>query len=227
MTSHTTDIQPHIRALLVDLDGTLYPALPVRLAMAAELLLGHWRTIRVLKIFRHEHERLRREPGDESPYQTQLMRTAAVLGHSVETVDAAAAEWMQRRPGKWLWHFRRRGLLSAIREFRNQGGRTALVSDYPACAKLAALGAADCFDVVVASGEWPTLTRLKPSPQGYLAAAEQLAVPPRECLVIGDRDDTDGAAARSAGMHFVRISLGRPLRLPSSPSRHVCSTKEA
>jgi phosphoglycolate phosphatase/putative hydrolase of the HAD superfamily len=202
-----------IRALLADLDGTLYPALPVRVMMAAELLLGHWQAIRVLRTFRSEHERLRHEPADESPYQTQIARTAERLGRSAASVEATALEWMRCRPAKWLRAFRRRWLLNIIREFRRQGGRTAIVSDYPAIEKLAALQASDCFDVVVANGEWPTLTRLKPSPQGYQAAAQLLAVPPNECLVIGDRDDTDGAAARSAGMRFVQIGFRRPRAL--------------
>lgn len=218
----TSESQVQIRALLVDLDGTLYPALPVRMAMFAELILGHWPRLGMLRTFRREHERLRIEPGDENPYQTQLKRTATRLGRPVEEVESVVLEWMQSRPSKWLWHFRRRELLVAIRQFRLQGGRTALVSDYPASVKLQALGAADCFDVVVASGEWPTLTRLKPSPQGYLAAAEQLAVLPAECLVIGDREDTDGAAARSAGMRFIKITFGRSLRLPALPHNHVC-----
>ncbi|MCE9552280.1 MAG: HAD family hydrolase [Planctomycetes bacterium] len=212
--SKVSELKVRPRALLVDLDGTLYPALPVRLAMAAELLLGNWSKIVVLKTFRQEHERVRNEPGEDNPYHTQLRRTAQRLNQPLASVEAVVLEWMQRRPGKWLRYFRRHQLLRTIRGFRREGGRTALVSDYPAAAKLAALDAAECFDVVVASGEWPSLTRLKPSPQGYLAAAEQLHVPPAECLVIGDRDDTDGAAARSAGMQFMKIAFGRKVRLP-------------
>ena len=68
--------------------------------------------------------------------------------------------------------------------------------------KLAALGDASLFEVVVASGEPEGPPRLKPHPGGYLAAAKRLGVPPEECLVIGDRDDADGAAARAAGMSF-------------------------
>ena len=50
------------------------------------------------------------------------------------------------------------------------------------------------------------LLELKPHPEGYLSAAERLGVAPSACLVIGDRDDADGAAARAAGMavHIIR-----------------------
>jgi HAD superfamily hydrolase (TIGR01549 family) len=61
------------------------------------------------------------------------------------------------------------------------------------------------FDVVIASGEPSGPPRLKPAPDGYLLAAERLGVVPAGCLVIGDRDDTDGEAARRAGMAFRRV----------------------
>ncbi|HEV8245640.1 MAG TPA: HAD family hydrolase, partial [Polyangiaceae bacterium] len=76
------------------------------------------------------------------------------------------------------------------------------VSDYPAQRKLAALGTPELFDVVVASGEPGGPRRLKPHPEGFLRAAEALGVAPARCLVIGDREDADGLAARAAGMGF-------------------------
>ena len=64
------------------------------------------------------------------------------------------------------------------------------------------MGAPDLFDVIVASGEENGPRRLKPDPEGYLRAAELLQVAPERCLVIGDRDDADGGAARAANMAF-------------------------
>ncbi|HMJ15422.1 MAG TPA: HAD-IA family hydrolase, partial [Polyangiaceae bacterium] len=63
-------------------------------------------------------------------------------------------------------------------------------------------GHATLFDTVVASGEPDGPRRLKPHPDGYLAAAQRLGVPAERCLVIGDRQDADGAAATAAGMQF-------------------------
>jgi len=106
------------------------------------------------------------------------------------------------RPGKWITRFARSSLLTEVRDFKAQGGRTALVSDYPAERKLDALGCRELFDVIVANGEKNGPCRLKPDPEGYLLAARLLDVAPAACLVIGDRDDADGAAARAAGMSF-------------------------
>lgn len=196
-----------VSAWLVDLDGTLYRALPTKLLMAAELALGGFRAVPRLRRFRHEHERLRRNPPppDASPYAVQLERTAAAVGTTVAELERTVGEWMIRRPGKWLRLCRRRGLLAEIAAFREQGGKTALVSDYPAREKLHALGAETLFDVVVANGEEGGPLQLKPSPEGFLLAAERLGVSPDECLVLGDREDADGEAARRAGMAFRRI----------------------
>jgi HAD superfamily hydrolase (TIGR01549 family) len=202
-------------AWLVDLDGTLYRQTPVRLAMAAELLVLGPHRIRAIRRFRREQELLRceiaatasAESGSlDCPYQLQLVRAAAGLGCSPESLAPIIREWMELRPGKWLHMFRNRRLLAEIEAFRGRGGKTALVSDYPAQAKLAGLQAARLFDCVVASGEPGGPTQLKPSPAGYLLAAQRLAVRPERCLVIGDRDDADGAAASRAEMAFRRVS---------------------
>src|SRR5262249_46375339 len=59
-------------AWLIDLDGTLYFQLPVRAAMAAELLLAGWGAVRVLREFRRHHEHLRKNPPDTlDPYRAQ------------------------------------------------------------------------------------------------------------------------------------------------------------
>jgi HAD superfamily hydrolase (TIGR01549 family) len=139
------------------------------------------------------------------PYRAQIERTAALLDRDPGEVSDLVEDWMQRRPSRWLGLLRRRGLVEEIRAHRARGGRTAIVSDYPARRKLSALGVADLFDVVVASGEPDGPEQLKPDPAGYLLAAERLAVEPARCLVIGDRDDADGAAARAAGMAFRKV----------------------
>lgn len=197
-------------AWLVDLDGTLYTARWVKLAMAAELALFGWSAVKTLRQFRHDHEALREEEragkslalSFQSPFAAQLARTAASLSLPVEKVERVVKDWMFERPGKWIGRFPRKTLLREIAEHRARGGRTALVSDYPAERKLAALGASALFDVVVANGETHGPRRLKPDPEGYLRAAELLKVEPARCLVVGDRDDADGEAARAAKMGF-------------------------
>jgi len=202
--------QAQYEAWLVDLDGTLYTQRWVRLAMAAELLLLGWGALPILRRFRHEQEAQRAEVvagqalalTHESPFHAQLARTAQALGVPVSKVESVVRDWMFVRPRKWIRRCLNTSLLAELRSFKAQGGRTALVSDYPASSKLEALGAPGLFDVVVASGEANGPRRLKPDPEGYLRAAELLSVAPERCLVVGDRDDADGAAARAAKMGF-------------------------
>lgn len=194
------------RAWLVDLDGTLYVQAPVRLAMAAELSLLGWSSLGLLRRFRREQELLRELELEGDPFQLQLERTAAALGTSPSAIEASVRDWMIERPAKWLALFKRRALLAEIEAFRAGGGRTALVSDYPARRKLEALGASALFDVVVASGEPNGPLRLKPHPSGVLNAAAALGVDPAHCLVIGDRPDADGKAAAAAGMAFRHVT---------------------
>jgi FMN phosphatase YigB (HAD superfamily) len=199
--------QSQYDAWLVDLDGTLYWAPGVKAAMAAELLLFGLGKVKRLRRFREEHERLRADPAASAsePFREQLQRTASALQVPVAELEADVRNWMVERPARYLPRFRRSSLLGEIRAFRHAGGRTALVSDYPATRKLEALAAQDLFELVIANGETGGPRRLKPDPDGYLRAASGLGVPPPRCLVIGDRDDADGAAARAAGMAFRRI----------------------
>ena len=178
--------------------------------MAAELAVFGWSAVATLRRFRHEHEALRAEliagtaldAGHSSPFAAQLARTAVALQVSPDRVAGVVQDWMFERPQKWIRRFPRSSLLAELREFRVQGGRTALVSDYPASKKVHALAAESLFDVIVASGEEHGPRNLKPDPEGYLRAAELLGVEPSRCLVIGDRKDADGAAARAANMGF-------------------------
>jgi HAD superfamily hydrolase (TIGR01509 family) len=193
-------------AWLCDLDGTLYRDAGLKLLMGAELLVLGFRQLKIIHTFRREHERLRdptlpRRPAS-TPFNEQLARTAELLQVPEATVRASVERWMIERPARWLRRFRRESLVRELTRFRALGGKTAVVSDYPARRKLQALGLDAMFDVVVANGEPEGPAELKPKPDGYLKAARTLRVAPQECLVIGNRDDADGAAARAAGMAF-------------------------
>jgi HAD superfamily hydrolase (TIGR01549 family) len=208
-------------AWLVDLDGTLYRQKPVRLAMALELVVCGPHRIRLVQAFRRAQEALRIENSpapvfadapristrvDRSPYDEQLRRAAEAVGQPIETIRPLLQHWMEERPAKWLRMFRRQSLLTEIAAFRATGGKTALVSDYPAETKLAGMGVRNLFDLVVASGEPGGPATLKPSPEGFLLAAQRLQIAPADCLVIGDRHDADGQAAARARMKFRFVS---------------------
>lgn len=188
----------------MDLDGTLYRPLLVKLAMGLSLVLKGQRALPGIKAFRAAHEKVRGQdlPAGRNPYQAQLELAAEASGWELERLSQTVEEWMIERPGPWLKRAMRGALVAQIEAHVRAGGSCALVSDYPASKKLGAMGIEHLFSAVVCSGEPGGPSQLKPDPEGYLLAAKALGVEPSACLVIGDRQDADGEAAKRAGMGF-------------------------
>jgi putative hydrolase of the HAD superfamily len=67
-------------------------------------------------------------------------------------------------------------------------------------AKLASVGLADTFEVVVVSGD---VGAAKPDPRIYLEACRRLRLPPGAVAYVGDRLDIDAHGAAAAGLHGV------------------------
>lgn len=109
---------------------------------------------------------------------------------------------METAPLDLLADARTPGLIEFLTAARNSGQRIGAVSDYPAQAKLTALGVRDLFDVVVCAQD-AGVQALKPEPAGILLALQQLGVTPDAAVYIGDRPEVDGEAARRAGVRFV------------------------
>lgn len=86
-------------------------------------------------------------------------------------------------------------------------------------ARLAASGLAPLFEVVVTS---QSCGFAKPDPRILQVALDALGVAPRQAAYVGDDPPTDGAAARAAGVRFVWLDRGRPVR-GRAPRRRVTS----
>ena len=82
--------------------------------------------------------------------------------------------------------------------------------------KLRALGLESQFDIVVFTDELGREHR-KPSPVPLLAALLGLGVEPRDAAYVGDRPDTDVAAAIAAGMRPIRVRTGEYADRPDEP----------
>jgi phosphoglycolate phosphatase len=90
---------------------------------------------------------------------------------------------------------------------RARGLRSAIVSTkfrYRIEAILAAAGLGDAVDVIVGGDD---VTQLKPHPAGLQIALARLEVPGNTALYVGDHP-VDAAAARGAGVRFVRVMTG-------------------
>lgn len=84
--------------------------------------------------------------------------------------------------------------------------------------KVAALGLESIFNTVIYSWD---LNRPKPDPGGYAEAMRRLGVPAQEALIIGDRPDHDMAPARALGVAAVRVRRGRYAGMPLEPCASI------
>ncbi len=210
-----------LRAVLFDLDGTLMDhdaarvaglqahlagRLPELEARELERLDGEWRRLEALHYDEYASGRC--------SFQEQRRRRAygmhEALGRELES-DAAADEWF----AAYLGHYR--GAWSAFEDAIpaldalvtvNDEIKLAVVTNgegEPQRAKLAAIGLAERFALVIASGE---VGVSKPDRAIFLLACERLGVEPANAAHVGDRLDLDANGAARAGLRG--IWLDRP-----------------
>jgi FMN phosphatase YigB (HAD superfamily) len=221
-----------VRALVFDLDGTLYDQRAVRQQMLRRLLGAAlrsprqgYRTLRLLSAYRRAQETVRHDATVTGPHaREQVARACAATGATAEDVRACVERWMNTEPLGLLAGCMYPGLPSLLRRARFAGVRLGVVSDYAAERKLEALGLADCFDAVVCADD-PDVGRFKPDPRGLDVALQRLGVPPHEALYIGDRVEVDGVAAARAGVRFVLIDPAAKHR-PGYAGARVCDFVE-
>jgi phosphoglycolate phosphatase len=191
-----------LRAVLVDLDGTLMDTAP-DIALAANRM---------------------REDFGMAPLP--VPRVASFVGKGVEVlvhralVDALDGAVDEATFARGRESFSRHyhavngdaavlfdGARSALAELRAAGLRLACVTNKArefTVPLLARMQVADSFDVVVAGDD---VREKKPHPALLLAACEQLGVAPAQAAMIGDSVN-DAVAASAAGMPIVLVETG-------------------
>lgn len=102
------------------------------------------------------------------------------------------------------YHHPRPEVMALIEEAKAKGLTLAIYSDYGCVAeKLEALGIDPSqFELMISA---PELGALKPSEPCARRVLELLQAKPETTLFVGDRDDKDGASARSVGARFLLI----------------------
>ena len=222
-----------IRAVLFDLDGTLYHQPPLRLLMAAELGVVPWfrhapwevsRVWRTLSVFRRVREELRALGRPELPLdRLQYTQAAERAGVPVGDLEATIDEWIYRRPLKYLPRVMRRGMADVLSGLQARGLKVGVFSDYPVGEKLEAMGLRALISLELeATAE--KVNAFKPHPRGFEVACCQWSLPSREVLYVGDRPEVDARGAAMAAMPCAIIgSAGgaEPAEWPHTRLRHV------
>lgn len=197
----------HLDALLFDVDGTLYEQTPVRLAMLWRLIRAHgrspaegWTTLRALRAYRQAQERMRspsRACGDLA--EEQLTFASWQTGVPVSRLREHVQRWLEVEPLGVLAQSCRHGIVDVLKAARSRGLKLGVFSDYPADAKLMALGLSTFFDVIVTAQD-RDVQRFKPDPRGIEVTLRRLGVDRSRAVYVGDRPSVDGEAARRAGI---------------------------
>lgn len=206
VTCHASSLHGAIRAVVFDIDGTLYPVRRIVLR-SAPLICAHFR---LFSAFGKARRALRREHLGPALRRRQAELVARSLG-----IDAGAAARRIEEVvyGRWPRCFGRlrphAGVAETLDLLRRRGLRLGVVSDSPFTReKLAALGLQDGWDAVVSADD---AGALKPNPEPFLRVARLLDVVPGEVLFVGNSYRRDVVGAHGAGMraaHFTR----RPVR---------------
>ncbi|MGO9170557.1 MAG: HAD family hydrolase [Rhodomicrobium sp.] len=189
-----------IDLVVFDVDGTLYDQRSLRLRMMRDMLLhsareGSLRFISVLRTYRRIRERLGDEEASDFE-QTLIAETASRVGCSKEFVRSAVVEWIDRRPLRYLPACRYRGLRELFAGLKQSGKTVGILSDYPVHNKVLALGLD--AEVIVSAGD-TEVNRLKPHPKGLEVLIARAGATAARTILIGDRIERDGFAARRAG----------------------------
>lgn len=192
-----------VRALLIDLDDTLYDeASYVRSGMAAvareiaRLAGAPAAEVEALML-----DELARN-GRGKVFDVALERLGVTPQPNL--IKGLVEVYRDHRPAIALWPGVREALADLARDHR-----LAIVTDGLGLMqrrKVEALGVEALVERVIYCWElgWP-----KPDPRPYLMGVEQLEAGPDQTLVIGDNPAHDMAAARAAGLRSLRVRTGR------------------
>ena len=192
-----------VRALLIDLDDTLYPQ--------SQFLEGAWDAVAEAAVrFGAPREALAATLRAMAALGTAegriIDRSLIACGHG--HVDAAllVGAFTQYRPTSLEPYEQVATTLHSLRQHHT----LALVTDgIPAQqrAKLAALGLVDYFDIVVCSDDAGREFR-KPHERPFVTALHHLGVAPIHAVMIGDSPHKDVAGAHAVGMRSIRVRTG-------------------
>lgn len=197
-----------IRAVLIDLDGTLLDTAP-DLAAAANRMLAH------LGLPQREPQLVAKFIGRGIPMLVRRALAGSLEGNADEALHARALPLFERyyaeESGRRAMPYP--GAREGIEQFRALGLRLACVTNKTerfTRELLERAGFASSFDLLVCGD---TVARKKPDPMPLLFACERWTLYPSQALFIGDSLH-DVAAARAAGCPVWCVPYGYNEGLP-------------
>ena len=194
-------LTPQTRLVVFDLDGTLY----AKPRMVWHMLFSSPSEWRLMWAERKTRKQLRGKwLGDENKFYQTYFQTYCSL-----STDQLRTWYFEKYMPLMVNVIRKyyktaEWILPLIIECKKRGIRLVILSDYGHThEKLEALGIDnDLFDWVVSA---PELGGLKPASPLIDKIIEHMGITYAQCLIIGDREDTDGQLAKATGAAFCLV----------------------
>lgn len=195
------------KAWILDFDGTLFNNLPVRIFMAAWLLIYYLpRPLRLKELFiLMDYRRLREKlfaAEFENCHELQIKNLSERYKVSTQEILNIVNLWTIEKPRFLIKTFQRKKLIAAIKSAQLRGVKIVIYSDNPVAEKIKAL------DFVPDYAFWSDdalIKCMKPNPKGLKNILKFLRLRPDEVLYIGDRDDRDGDCAKNVGVDYCDV----------------------
>ncbi|MDR1773386.1 MAG: HAD hydrolase-like protein [Clostridioides sp.] len=179
------------KAIILDMDGTMYFQFPLRVCMACSLLVYYtihfWR---IKELFLIKQFRGLREKG--------------LLKKSENFVDEETKKiidfWIYEYPLRFIRMFRDKKLIEMVNKLKLRGTMIIVYSDYYVYDKVKTIDVN--IDYCFYSGD-KIVNCLKPNSSGLRNILKEIEVESCDCLFIGDRYEKDGVCAKTVGMDFI------------------------
>ncbi len=197
-------IANHIQTVIFDLDGTMYD----KRGLAKRMVRRLWWCLPLIIAERRARKKMHGEQyaSQEDFYHAFFLRMAR--GHWWS--PRIAEKWYHRiyLPGMvqliGRYHHPRAEVLAIIDDCSQRGLTMAIYSDYGNVEeKLRVLGIDATQFVLLADA--PSMGALKPCKASMETILARLHASPPTTLMVGDRDEKDGASARTVGAEFLKV----------------------
>ena len=188
------------KAALFDVDGTLYPQ-SFFIKTSIRFMLMHPLLSAAFRQLRHD---VREFGGVEDLHLAQVSLCAGYLRIPAEKAQELLETHIYGTFMDMLSQaepYPEAGSLLA--SLKNAGLKLGVISDYPVGKKLSSLGFDQYWDVAISADE---LGHLKPEPDAFLSAAEELKISPEQIIYVGNEYKYDIIGAKKAGMKAAHLA---------------------